>query len=166
MDVNLTQKRRGLEEKFPGIRKTLPMVEYLNERRMSEFVYFISDFPYLLVVRSSYSVRYPMLSYKILEATELLTIKLENAQGLHDDLEFLRERITVMEERLRRVEPGQLVSDQMNGIRNFPATGVPGFISSSFPPSSYLAVDGRTKIPSDALVKEVAPSQTAGIKRS
>jgi len=42
-----------------------------------------------------------MLSYKIPEAIELLSTKLENAQeslqGLHDDLEFLREQITVME---------------------------------------------------------------------
>ena len=42
-----------------------------------------------------------MLSYKIPEAIELLGIKLKNAeaslQGLHDDLEFLREQITVME---------------------------------------------------------------------
>ena len=42
-----------------------------------------------------------MLSYKIPEAIELLRTKLENAQaslqGLSDDLEFLREQITVME---------------------------------------------------------------------
>ena len=42
-----------------------------------------------------------MLSYKIPEAIELLGTKLNNAeatlQGLHDDLEFLREQITVME---------------------------------------------------------------------
>jgi len=42
-----------------------------------------------------------MLSYKTTEAIELLTTKLENAetslQGLQDDLEFLREQITVME---------------------------------------------------------------------
>jgi len=42
-----------------------------------------------------------MLSYKIPEAIELLATKLKNAetslQGLNDDLEFLREQITVME---------------------------------------------------------------------
>jgi hypothetical protein len=37
MDANLTQRRRGLEEKIPDIRKTLNMVEYLQERRVSEF---------------------------------------------------------------------------------------------------------------------------------
>lgn len=42
-----------------------------------------------------------MLSYKIPEAIELLATKLKNAegslQGLQDDLEFLREQITMME---------------------------------------------------------------------
>ena len=42
-----------------------------------------------------------MLSYKIPEAIELLATKLKNAevslQSLQDDLEFLREQITVME---------------------------------------------------------------------
>ena len=42
-----------------------------------------------------------MLSYKIPEAIELLSTKLTNAetslQGLQEDLEFLREQITVME---------------------------------------------------------------------
>ena len=42
-----------------------------------------------------------MLSYKIPEAIELLTAKLNNAeaslQSLEEDLEFLREQITVME---------------------------------------------------------------------
>jgi len=44
MDANLTQRRRGLEEKVPDIRKTLNMVEYLNERRVSEFVHIVDDF--------------------------------------------------------------------------------------------------------------------------
>ena len=42
-----------------------------------------------------------MLSYKIPEAIELLATKLENAEGslqsLQEELEFLREQITVME---------------------------------------------------------------------
>ena len=41
-----------------------------------------------------------MLSYKIPEAIELLATKLKNAEGslqsLQDELEFLREQITVM----------------------------------------------------------------------
>lgn len=35
MDTNLTQRRQGLEEKIPDIKKTLSMVEYLQERRVS-----------------------------------------------------------------------------------------------------------------------------------
>ena len=42
-----------------------------------------------------------MLSYKIPEAIELLATKLKNAEGslqsLQEELEFLREQITVME---------------------------------------------------------------------
>ena len=50
MDANLAQRRRGLEEKIPDIRKTLNMVEYLNERRVSEFVYFIGGVSDLLIL--------------------------------------------------------------------------------------------------------------------
>jgi hypothetical protein len=35
MDANLTQRRQVLEEKIPDIQKTLTMVEYLQERRVS-----------------------------------------------------------------------------------------------------------------------------------
>jgi hypothetical protein len=35
MDSNLSQRRQGLEEKIPDIKKTLTMVEYLRERRVS-----------------------------------------------------------------------------------------------------------------------------------
>jgi hypothetical protein len=34
MDGNLTQRRRGLEEKIPDIKKTLSMVEFLRDRRV------------------------------------------------------------------------------------------------------------------------------------
>lgn len=34
MDGNLTQRRRGLEEKIPEIKKTLSMVEFLRDRRV------------------------------------------------------------------------------------------------------------------------------------
>jgi hypothetical protein len=35
MDANLQQRKRGLEEKIPDIKKTLSMVEFLQERRVS-----------------------------------------------------------------------------------------------------------------------------------
>ena len=37
MDSNLTQRKRGLEEKIPDIRKTLNMVEFLRDRRVRTF---------------------------------------------------------------------------------------------------------------------------------
>lgn len=38
MDSNLTQRRRGLEEKIPEIKKTLSMVEFLRDRRVRFFL--------------------------------------------------------------------------------------------------------------------------------
>jgi len=35
MDNSLTQRRVGLEQKIPDIKKTLSMVEFLQERRVS-----------------------------------------------------------------------------------------------------------------------------------
>ena len=35
MDHNLSQRRRGLEDKIPDIKKTLSMIEFLQERRVS-----------------------------------------------------------------------------------------------------------------------------------
>lgn len=37
MDSNLTQRRRGLEEKIPEIKKTLSMVEFLRDRQVRLF---------------------------------------------------------------------------------------------------------------------------------
>ena len=34
MDSNLAQRRRGLEEKIPDIKKTLSMVEFLRDRQV------------------------------------------------------------------------------------------------------------------------------------
>lgn len=34
MELNTAQRRRGLEEKIPDIRKTLQMVEFLKERKV------------------------------------------------------------------------------------------------------------------------------------
>ena len=35
MEHNLTQRRGGLEDKIPDIKKTLSMIEFLQERRVS-----------------------------------------------------------------------------------------------------------------------------------
>ena len=42
MDSSLTQRRATLEEKIPDIRKTLEMVEYLQEKRVSAISFSIS----------------------------------------------------------------------------------------------------------------------------
>ena len=43
MDSNLAQRRRGLEEKIPDIKKTLSMVEFLRDRRVRFSHSFLSD---------------------------------------------------------------------------------------------------------------------------
>jgi hypothetical protein len=42
MDSNLTQRRRGLEEKIPDIKKTLNMVEFLRDRWVRPDVLWLS----------------------------------------------------------------------------------------------------------------------------
>ena len=51
MDSNLTQRRRGLEEKIPDIKKTLSMVEFLRDRRVR---------PMLPPISFSLSVFFPL----------------------------------------------------------------------------------------------------------
>lgn len=34
MEINLTQRRKGVEEKIPDLKKTLAMVQFLQERQM------------------------------------------------------------------------------------------------------------------------------------
>ena len=45
MENNLNQRRSGLEEKIPDIKKTLAMVEFLQERRVR---FILSPLRYLL----------------------------------------------------------------------------------------------------------------------
>ena len=39
MELNLTQRRKGLEEKIPDIKKTLSMVRFLQTRRVCLYIY-------------------------------------------------------------------------------------------------------------------------------
>lgn len=41
MENNLNQRRSGLEEKIPDIKKTLAMVEYLQERRVRSCIFLL-----------------------------------------------------------------------------------------------------------------------------
>ena len=67
-----------------------------------------------------------MLSYKIPEAIELLVTKLKNAeaslQSLQDDLEFLREQITVMEVNTARLYNWDVVRRRERRVREAAAS--------------------------------------------
>ncbi|KAG8215450.1 Prefoldin subunit 3 [Butyriboletus roseoflavus] len=151
MDANLTQRRKGLEDKIPDIKKTLHMVEYLQEIRegkqktddgtdelededdieeevakkplsttfeLNDTLYAEAqledtDTVYLWLGVGFCSLHFPkfllivflqanvMLSYKLPAAISLLRSKLGTAEAslkaTIEDLEFLREQLTVME---------------------------------------------------------------------
>jgi len=135
MDSNLNQRRHGLEEKIPDIRKTLGMVEYLRDRRdggkaaaedadgsdldddgeagpqvttfeLAETLYAEAELEDTDTVYLWLGANV-MLAYSIPAALELLRTKLNAAQTSLDntveDLEFLREQLTVMEVNTARV---------------------------------------------------------------
>ncbi|KAF8624299.1 hypothetical protein AX15_005931 [Amanita polypyramis BW_CC] len=137
MDSNLTQRRQSLEEKIPDIKKTLDMVEYLQERREGKGSSYEDDEELdnlegedntIKPIRTTFELNDTlyaeaeledidtvylwlganvMLSYKIPAAITLLKSKLEIAQTTLDntveDLEFLREQLTIMEVNTARV---------------------------------------------------------------
>ncbi|KAN0136551.1 Prefoldin subunit domain containing protein [Lactarius tabidus] len=143
MDSNLTQRRRGLEDKIPEIKKTLSMVEFLHDRRDGKraptegdgddtddleddldgdesgkpapirTTFELADTLYAEAELEETDTVFlwlganVMLSYKIPAAIELLKSKLEaaNTSLNHtiEDLEFIREQMTVMEVNTARV---------------------------------------------------------------
>ncbi|KAI0789260.1 Prefoldin subunit 3 [Abortiporus biennis] len=140
MDHNLTQRRRTLEDKIPDIKKTLSMVEFLQERREGKkanpdeddleeddlededdesakqplkTTFELNDTLYAEAELEDTDTVFlwlganVMLSYKLPQAISLLTSKLESAESslsaVVEDLEFLREQITVMEVNTARV---------------------------------------------------------------
>ncbi|KAK0186964.1 Prefoldin subunit-domain-containing protein [Armillaria mellea] len=139
MDDNLAQRRKGLEEKIPDYKKTLDMVEYLQERRegkskasegddldddlddgaddgsskpirttfeLNETLYAEAELEETDTVYLWLGANV-MLSYKIPAAIALLKSKLEAAQtslqNTIEDLEFIREQLTIMEVNTARV---------------------------------------------------------------
>ncbi|KAG1863991.1 Prefoldin subunit 3 [Suillus tomentosus] len=137
MDANLTQRRKGLEDKIPDIRKTLHMVEFLQEKREDkdnndDLVDDLSDDENSDNTKKPLTTTFElndtlfaeaeledtdtvylwlganvMLSYKLSEAVSLLRSKLDLAEAslkaTIEDLEFLREQLTVMEVNTARV---------------------------------------------------------------
>ncbi|KIJ64333.1 hypothetical protein HYDPIDRAFT_90844 [Hydnomerulius pinastri MD-312] len=135
MDSNLAQRRRGLEDKIPDIKKTLHMIEFLQERRASKkkagddeddldddddeeeesdgpqkplcTTFELNDTLFAEAQLEDTDTVYlwlganVMLSYKIPAAISLLRSKLDAAEAslkaTIEDLEFLREQLTVME---------------------------------------------------------------------
>ncbi|KAG2343893.1 Prefoldin alpha-like protein [Suillus weaverae] len=137
MDANLTQRRKGLEDKIPDIRKTLHMVEFLQERsegknksddldddlsdeensdnpkKLLTTTFELNDTLFAEAELEDTDTVYlwlganVMLSYKLPEAASLLRSKLDLAESslkaTIEDLEFLREQLTVMEVNTARV---------------------------------------------------------------
>ncbi|KAF8507694.1 prefoldin subunit [Hysterangium stoloniferum] len=138
MELNLSQRRKALDEKIPDIKKTLTMVQFLQDRREGRLkgpddvddladdldedststkplttAFELNDTLYAEAELDDTEVVYlwlganVMLSYSLSEATELLSTKLfaaeQNRENAIQDLEFLREQITVMEVNTARV---------------------------------------------------------------
>ncbi|KAG8835269.1 hypothetical protein FRC17_004576 [Serendipita sp. 399] len=119
MENNLMQRKKGLEEKIPDIKKTLAMVQLLQDRKNNETsdpitsTFELNDTLWAEAVVDDTDEVYlwlganVMLSYPIPDALALLQTKLKGAQtnlkGITDDLEFIREQVTVMEVNTARV---------------------------------------------------------------
>ncbi|KDR77990.1 hypothetical protein GALMADRAFT_244955 [Galerina marginata CBS 339.88] len=137
MDSNVAQRRVSLEEKIPDIKKTLDMVEYLQEKREGKgkakededdlddleeeeespkpltTTFELNDTLYAEAELEDTDTVYlwlganVMLSYKLPAAIALLQSKLKVAQtslnNTIEDLEFLREQLTIMEVNTARV---------------------------------------------------------------
>ncbi|PFH49281.1 hypothetical protein AMATHDRAFT_63484 [Amanita thiersii Skay4041] len=133
MDGNLTQRKQSLEDKIPDIKKTLDMVKFLKQKKDSKTgasededdldeedsekpirtTFELNDTLYAEAEIGTTDTVYlwlganVMLSYKIEDAIQLLASKLDVAQTTLDntteDLEFLREQLTIMEVNTARV---------------------------------------------------------------
>jgi prefoldin subunit 5 len=117
MEMSTAGRIQGLKEKIPDIQKALDMVKFLESKKGSEesFLtsYELNDTLYAKaeVIPSDKVLLWlganVMLEYTITEAIDLLTGKLNSAEEslklCEDDLEFLRENITIMEVNTARV---------------------------------------------------------------
>ncbi|CAE6523618.1 unnamed protein product [Rhizoctonia solani] len=135
MELNLNQRKSGLEEKIPDIKKSLSVVEHLIAERkpakgddeddleddddddeadkkkittfeLNDTLYAQAELEETDTVHLWLGANV-MLAYKLPEAQELLRSKLSSAQqnlsNVIEDLEFLREQITIMEVNTARV---------------------------------------------------------------
>jgi prefoldin subunit 5 len=109
MQENTTRRAQGLKDKVPDIQKTLDMVRFLKSRNPDaeplETTFELNDTLYAkALVNAPHEVYLwlganVMLAYSIAEAESLLEGKLTTAQtsldACEEDLDFLREQITV-----------------------------------------------------------------------
>lgn len=113
MEVNTQRRAQGLRDKIPDIKKTLEMVRFLKLRRENESAsaletnFELNDTLYARATVSPADTEEVylwlganvMLAYPIEEAESMLDEKLAAAQkslgNCEEDLEFLREQITV-----------------------------------------------------------------------
>ncbi|KAJ1993084.1 hypothetical protein GGI25_003999 [Coemansia spiralis] len=117
MENSKLQQRASLEQKIPEIEKSLAMVEFLTEKRGSdqsvETLFEVNDTLYAhATIPPTDTVNLwlganVMLEYTLDEAQELLSSKLSIAKTslkeAIEDLEFLRDQITIMEVNTARV---------------------------------------------------------------
>ncbi|KAF8595185.1 Prefoldin, subunit 3 [Ceratobasidium sp. AG-I] len=132
MELNLNQRKTALEEKIPDIKKSLSVVQFMiakkspvkkeDEDDLDEeddtdkkliTTFELNDTLYAQAELEDSDTVYlwlganVMLSYTLAQAQELLTGKLSSAQqnfsNVAEDLEFLREQITIMEVNTARV---------------------------------------------------------------
>ncbi|CAG8615236.1 8376_t:CDS:2 [Paraglomus brasilianum] len=111
MDINLQNRKKGLEVKIPEIKKTLTVINYLISKEGSdepmETAFELNDTLWAAAkMKSTKTVNLwlganVMLEYTLQEAKDLLEQKLNTAQttlkNVLEDLEFLRDQITTME---------------------------------------------------------------------
>ncbi|PWN52765.1 hypothetical protein IE53DRAFT_384776 [Violaceomyces palustris] len=117
MEMNTAQRRRGLEEKIPDIRKTLQMVEFLKQKKddpepirttfeLNDTLFAKAELEQTDNVHLWLGANV-MLSYPLDEAIQLLSSKLAGAEkslvAAKEDLDFLRDQITTMEVNTARV---------------------------------------------------------------
>ncbi|CAG8833643.1 11199_t:CDS:2, partial [Gigaspora margarita] len=110
MELNYTNRKKGLELKIPEIKKTLTVVEFLIS---TQTTFELNDTLWAAAKIKSTKTVYlwlganVMLEYELQEAKELLETKLTTAQNtlncVVEDLEFMREQITTMEVNIARV---------------------------------------------------------------
>ncbi|KAK9454644.1 Prefoldin, subunit 3 [Dipodascopsis uninucleata] len=115
MEMSTLRRAAGLREKIPDIQKTLDSIFFLDSKQSEEIVttYELNDTLYAKAnIKPSNTVYLwlganVMLEYPVQEALQLLTSKLKAAkdslQTCEEDLEFLRENITIVEVNTARV---------------------------------------------------------------